>query len=516
VIIRIYTINLYDFSRKKTTLLENSHQYAAPDGALRGPSSPFADASPQPDSRKGLTHPRGRSIFTLGSSVREKAVLNALNDRFSDIFQKIKGWGSLNEKNIQEGLRDIRRALLEADVNYKVVKTFIEGASREALGEKVLRSVTPLQQFTKIVNDYLVDILGGEFEDLHVSGGGLSVVMLCGLQGSGKTTTAVKLGKYLEKTFNKKPYFVAADVYRPAAVEQLTLLAGRSGYPVFHAEGRDPVTQCVEGVKEAKRGGFGAVIIDTAGRLEIDEEMMKELQEIKRAVSPAEVLLVADAATGQSAVTVAGAFNEKLGVTGIVLSRMDSDARGGAALSMSHVTGRRVKFIGTGEKVGDLERFHPQRIAGRILDRGDIVTLVEKVQEDVDLREAKKLEQKIRKNTFDLEDFLGQLKQIRKMGSLESVLGMLPGVPKKKMNLSLDDDQIRHTEAIILSMTPHERSHHKMINGSRRKRIALGSGTSVYEVNRLLSSFEQMKKMMKKIGKGGGISNLSSLTQHLR
>jgi signal recognition particle subunit SRP54 len=428
-------------------------------------------------------------------------VLNALNDRFSEIFQKIRGWGSLNEKNIQEGLRDVKRALLEADVNYKVVKAFVEQAGSKALGEKVLKSVTPVQQFTKIINDALVRILGSEGSQFSVNRGGISVIMLCGLQGSGKTTTAVKLGRFLEKSFGKKPLLVAADVYRPAAVQQLEMLGTRAGYQVFKGDGRKPVAICTQALRAARQEGCGAVVIDTAGRLEIDESMMSELERIKKAVSPHEILLVADAATGQSAVSVAQGFDQRLGISGIILSRMDSDARGGAALSMSYVTGRGIKFIGTGEKIEDFERFHPERIAGRILNRGDVVTLVEKVQEDIDEDKAKKLEQKMRRNAFDLEDFLDQLKQIKKMGSLEKLMGMMPGLPKK-LNLNFDEKKLKHAEAIINSMTPYERSHYKMINGSRRKRIALGSGTSVFEVNRLLGSFDQMKKMMKKM-KGG-------------
>jgi len=438
-------------------------------------------------------------------------MLHSLNDRFSQIFKKVKGWGSLNEKNIKDGFRDVKLALLEADVNYKVVKEFIDGATSEALGEKVLKSVTPAQQFTKIVYDYLVRILGGEAKELAISSGGLSILMLCGLQGSGKTTTAVKLAKFVENNYNKKPLLVAADIYRPAAVKQLEILAEKNGYVAFKKENSDPVSICLDALKFAKQGSYGAVIIDTAGRLEIDEKMMRELSEIKKKVHPHEILLVADAATGQVAVTVAQGFNEQIGITGLILSRMDSDARGGAALSMSHITGKHIKFIGTGEKVADFEKFYPSRIAGRILNRGDIVTLVEKVQSDLDVEKAKKLEKKIKKDTFDLSDFLDQLKQIQKMGPLENILGMIPGLPKKA-NLKIDEKEVKHTEAIINSMTLYERAHYKVINGSRRKRVALGSGTSVYEVNRLLNNFQQIKKLMKKFKKGG-VTSLSSLMQ---
>ncbi len=441
-------------------------------------------------------------------------MLNSLTSRLSEILKKVGGMGSLNEKNIKEGLREIKLALLEADVNYKVVKEFIDGATSEAMGEKVLRSVTPLQQFTKIVNDYLVKILGGEVHELDIGSGGISSLMLCGLQGSGKTTTVVKLAKFVEKKYNKKPLLVAADIYRPAAVEQLGRIGEKNGYPTFFREGENPVNICADAIKYARENSFGAVVIDTAGRLEMDEEMMKELAAIKRAIRLHEILLVADAATGQAAVKIAQGFDKTLGITGLILSRMDSDARGGAALSMSFITGKYIKFIGTGEKVDDFEQFHPARIAGRILDMGDVVSLVEKVQTDIDLEKAKKLEKKIKRNRFDLGDFLDQLKQLQRMGPLENILEMIPGLPKKTP-LKIDERELKHTEAIINSMTFYERAHYKVINGSRRKRIALGSGTSVYEVNRLLNNFEQMKKMMKKLGKGGMPkgNTLSSLMQ---
>jgi signal recognition particle subunit SRP54 len=441
-------------------------------------------------------------------------VLNSLTSRLSEILKKVGGMGSLNEKNIKDGLREIKLALLEADVNYKVVKEFIDGATSEAMGEKVLRSVTPVQQFTKIVNDYLVKILGGEVHELDIGSGGISSLMLCGLQGSGKTTTAVKLAKFVEKKYNKKPLLVAADIYRPAAVEQLQRIGEKIGYPTFFREGENPVTICADAIKYARENSYGAVVIDTAGRLEMDEEMMKELAAIKKAIRLHEILLVADAATGQVAVKIAQGFDETLGITGLILSRMDSDARGGAALSMSYITGKYIKFIGTGEKVDDFEQFHPARIAGRILDMGDVVSLVEKVQTDFDLEKAKKLEKKIKRNRFDLGDFLDQLKQLQRMGPLENILEMIPGLPKKTP-LKIDERELKHTEAIINSMTFYERAHYKVINGSRRKRIALGSGTSVYEVNRLLNNFEQMKKMMKKLGKGGMPkgNTLSSLMQ---
>ena len=441
-------------------------------------------------------------------------MLNTLSGRLSDILKKMKGWGSLNEKNIREGLRDIKLALLEADVNYKVVKEFIDGATTEALGEKVLKSVTPAQQFTKIVYDYLVKILGDTTHGLEVGSGGISHLMLCGLQGSGKTTTAVKLARFIESKHNKKPLLVAADVYRPAAIQQLQLLGEKNGIHTFTLDKEKPVRICKEAVKFARENSYGAVLVDTAGRLEMDDEMMRELESIKKAVRFHEILLVADAATGQAAVKIAQGFDEAIGITGLILSRMDSDARGGAALSMSHITGKHIKFIGTGEKVDDFEQFHPDRIAGRVLDMGDIVSLVEKVQTDFDLGEVKKLEKKIKKASFDLNDFLDQLRQLQRMGPLENVLEMIPGMPKKTP-VKVDEGELKRAEAIINSMTLHERAHYKLINGSRRKRIALGSGTTVYDVNRLLNNFDQMKKLMKKFRRGGPPRGnaLSSLMQ---
>ncbi len=430
--------------------------------------------------------------------------MNALSDRLSEIMKRIKGWGSLHEKNIRDGLREIKLALLEADVNYKVVKEFIDGATNEALGEKVLRSITPAQQFTKIVYDYLVKIIGGKEYDLDISSGSLSILTLVGLQGSGKTTTAVKLAHYVQKNYNKKPLLIAADVYRPAAVRQLQLLSEKNGFSMYTEDGERPVNICIGGLKFARENSFGAVVIDTAGRLELDERMMEELIEIRDKLKPHEVLLVADAATGQAAVEVAKGFNEKLGINGIILSRMDSDARGGAALSMAYITGKPIKFIGNGEKISDFELFYPSRIASRILNMGDVVSLVEKVQEDFDLEKAKKLEKKLKKDTFDFNDFHDQIRQLRKMGSLENFMEMIPGLPTTAP-LKIDERELKRTEAIINSMTEYERTHYKVINGSRRKRIAMGSGTSVFEVNRLLNNFAQMKKLMKKMGKGGGL-----------
>jgi len=364
----------------------------------------------------------------------------------------------------------------------------------------VLKSITPAQQFAKVVYGCLVKALGSTAQDLELKSGGISILMLVGLQGSGKTTTVVKIAHWVQKNFNKKPLLIAADIYRPAAVKQLELLGEKNGFTVFTREGLKPLEIALEGLKHAKENSFGALIIDTAGRLELDEKMMNELVEMKKSMEPHEVILVADAATGQAAVSVAQGFNEKLGITGIILSRMDSDARGGAALSMSHITGKNIKFIGTGEKVTDFERFYPPGIAGRMLDMGDVVSLVEKVQRDLDVEKAKQLEKKIKKDSFDLDDFLDQLRQLKKMGSLENILEMIPGLPKKA-NLKIDEREMKKTEAIVCSMTKEERAHYKIIHGSRRKRIALGSGASVYDVNRLLNNFEQMKKMMKKMGK---------------
>jgi signal recognition particle subunit SRP54 len=429
-------------------------------------------------------------------------MLNTLSERLSGVLKKVRGWGSLNENNIKDGIRDIKLALLEADVNYKVVKELIDYVTQEAMGEKVLRSLKPAQQFTKVVYDSLVKILGFGSGELGIKSGGISVVMLVGLQGSGKTTTCVKLAQWVERNYNKKALLVAADPYRPAAVEQLELLGTKNGFAVFKKEKLKPPLLCREAVAFAKENSFGAVVLDTAGRLEIDENMMGELAQIKDSVSPHEILLVADAATGQVAVNVAQGFHEKLGVTGIILSRMDSDARGGAALSMAYITGKAISFIGTGENIDDFERFYPERIASRILNMGDVVTLVEKVQKDIDIEQAKKLEKKLKKDKFDLSDFLSQLKQIKKMGPLENILELIPGL-QKQAKIKLDEREIKRTEAIINSMTPYERGHYKIINGSRRKRIALGSGTNVFEVNRLLNKFAQMKKLLKRLPKGG-------------
>ena len=430
-------------------------------------------------------------------------MLNSLSDRLTEVLKKIKGWGSLTEKNIKDGLREIKLALLEADVNYKVVKEFVDGATKEAMGEKVIKSLTPAQQFTKIVHDYLVKILGEEPHDLIIKTGGISNIMLVGLQGSGKTTTAVKLAKYIMENYNKKPLLVAADIYRPAAIEQLIMLASKNNFDVFKEDNKKPEKICNDAYKYAKDNGYGAVIVDTAGRLELNQDMMEELKRIKDVLIPIEILLVADSATGQAAVSVAEGFNREIGLTGIILSRMDSDARGGAALSMSYITGQYIKFIGTGEKIENFEKFYPDRIADRILNMGDVVSLVEKVQKEYDVEKAKKLEKKIKKDSFDLNDFLDQIKQLKKMGPLENILEMIPGMPKK-LNLKVDERDLKRTEAIINSMTIEERSHYKIINGSRRKRIALGSGTTVFEVNRLLNNFQQMKKMMKKFSKNKG------------
>jgi signal recognition particle subunit SRP54 len=429
-------------------------------------------------------------------------MLNALSERLSDVLKKVRGWGSLNESNIKDGIRDIKLVLLEADVNYKVVKEFVDEVTQEAMGEKVLKSIKPAQQFTKIIYDSLVKILGLGAGELGIKSGGISVLMLVGLQGSGKTTTCVKLAKWVEKNYNKKTLLVAADPYRPAAMEQLELLGSKNGFSVFKKEERKPPDICREAVEFAKENSFGAAVLDTAGRLEIDEQMMRELTQIKDNVNPHEILLVTDAATGQVAVKVAQGFHERLGITGIILSRMDSDARGGAALSMAYITGKAISFIGTGEKVDDFEKFFPDRIASRILRMGDVVTLVEKVQKDIDIEQARKLEKKLKKDRFDLNDFLEQLKQIRKMGPLENILELIPGLPKQA-NIKIDEGEMKSNEAIINSMTPYERGHYKIINGSRRKRIALGSGTNVFEVNRLLNNFSQMKKLMKKFPKGG-------------
>ena len=428
-----------------------------------------------------------------------------LTDKLDGIFRKLKGRGHLDEENIQSALKEIRMALLEADVNFRVVRDFIEEIRQRAVGQEVLESITPGQQVVKIVYDRLVELMGGVNSQLKFGSRIPAPIMLAGLQGCGKTTTAVKLAR-LVAAQGKKVYLVSADVYRPAAMEQLKVLGRQIGAGIFDAAGsQDPVAICVQAVEEARRNGYEVIIVDTAGRLAIDAAMMNELKRIKALIHPAEILFVADAMTGQDAVNVAGRFDELLGIDGVIMTKMDGDARGGAALSLKAVIGKPIKFIGVGEKIEALEVFHPERMASRILGMGDVLTLVEKAREAVDEREARALEQKIRRNEFTLEDFRSQLTQIRKMGPLQDILGMIPGMKKMKAlkEMTPDEGELVRIGAIIDSMTRRERQNHLLIDGSRRKRIARGSGTTVQDVNRLLKNYIEMRKMMNRMTQGG-------------
>jgi signal recognition particle subunit SRP54 len=428
-----------------------------------------------------------------------------LSEKLDAAFKRLRGHGTLTEKNISDGLREVRLALLEADVNFKVVKQFIVDIKERSLGQEVMTSLTPGQQIVKIVNEELAGLMGGQREDLNLSGRHPVSLMLVGLQGSGKTTTTGKLAIHLRKK-GRKPYLVPADVYRPAAIDQLQKLGQQLDVPVFDSHtDMSPVDICQKARVAAQKEGCDTVLLDTAGRLHIDEALMGELQQIKAAVQPSDILLVADAMTGQDAVNMAKAFDDALGIGGVVLTKMDGDARGGAALSIKSITRKPIKFIGVGEKLNDLEAFHPDRMASRILGMGDVLTMIEKAQEAVDVKEAAALEKKLRKNQFTLEDFKDQLAQVRKMGSLSELMGMMPGMGKLKQmkNFEVDDNELVRIEAMINSMTPKERRQHNIINGSRRRRIAKGSGTKVQDVNQLLKNYTQVMKMMKKLNKGG-------------
>ncbi len=432
-------------------------------------------------------------------------MFDSLSDRLSLIFKKIKGRGKLNEKNIQEALRDVRMALLEADVNYKVVKQFTAAVKERATGQEVMESLTPGQQFVKIVHQELIRTMGSEKAELDLKGPSPASIVLVGLHGSGKTTTAAKLARLL-KASKRTPYLVPVDVYRPAAIEQLTRLAEQVQVPVHPSRtDQDPVEICKEAVEEARALGRDTVIVDTAGRLHIDDELMEELQAIRAAIEPSEILMVADAMTGQDAVNIAARFNELLDIDGVILTKLDGDARGGAALSIKAVTGKPIKFVGVGEKLDALEPFHPDRMASRILGMGDLLSLIEKAEAAIDEKKARELEEKLRKDAFTLEDFREQLQQVRKMGSLDQLLSMVPGFQKlKKMpGVQPDEKELVKIEAIIQSMTPQERRDHTILNGSRRKRIAKGSGTTVQDVNRLLKQYVQARKMMRRIQKMG-------------
>jgi signal recognition particle subunit SRP54 len=430
-----------------------------------------------------------------------------LTDRLESAFKKLRGHGRLTEENIQEAMGEVRTALLEADVNFGVVKEFIAAVTEKAIGQEVLTSLSPGQQVVKIVHDELVDLLGSEAEPLRLDGRQPVTIMLAGLQGSGKTTTAAKLARLLKEK-GRKPFLVPADVYRPAAIEQLHVLGEQVGVPVFDSRTEQkPVDIARRAFAEANAGQYDTVIIDTAGRLHVDEALMAELQEISRVVPLSEVLFVADAMTGQDAVTVAHRFNTDLEITGVILTKMEGDARGGAALSVKKITGKPIKFVGVGEAVDALEVFHPDRAASRILGMGDVLSLIEKAEAVVDQKNAEKLARKIQKNAFTLEDFLDQIQQIKKMGSLEQIMGMIPGINKLKQLKDApkpDQKELVKTEAIIRSMTLKERRNHRIIDAGRRVRIAKGSGTSVADVNRVLKSYAMMLKMMKNL-KGKGV-----------
>lgn len=429
-------------------------------------------------------------------------MLDRISRKLSDISRSISGKGKISEKNVQDAVEEIKLALLEADVNVRVVRRFVNRTIEEATGEHVLRSVSPGQQFIKIVHDRLTDLLGETHQDLELKGPDtVSVILLMGLQGSGKTTSAAKLARHLQKE-GRKPYLIAADRVRPAAIEQLRLLGEQAGVPVYTGtEGDGAVRVTKEGLKDAKRAGVNTVIVDTSGRLQVDEDLMAELAEVRKVADPAESLLVADAMTGQSAVDVAKEFQERIGVTGAVLTKFDSDTRGGAALSLKSVSKTVVKFIGVGEKLEDFEPFYPERMASRILGMGDVVSLVEKAQETIEQEEAEELERKIASASFTLQDYLDQFQRVRKMGSVQSLIDMIPGMKGQISEDDIDENEIKHEEAIILSMTPTERNNHRIIGPPRRKRIARGSGTSVYEVNKLLKKFDKMRMTMKKMAK---------------
>jgi len=428
-----------------------------------------------------------------------------LTDKLDLVFKKLKGHGKLTEKNIEEGLKEVRIALLEADVHYKVVKKLIADIKERALGQEVMASLTPGQQVVKIVNDELTEIMGTRHEELNLSGSKPASIMLVGLQGAGKTTTAGKLAVFLRKK-GKKPYLVPADVYRPAAIDQLKKLGEQLSIPVYSSTVEmDPVQICSKARIAAQQEECDILLLDTAGRLHIDENLMTELCNIKDAVKPSDILLIADAMTGQDAVNIAQSFDNTLNLGGIILTKMDGDARGGAAISIKSITNKPIKFIGVGEKLSELEPFHPDRMSSKILGMGDVLTIIEKAQSMVDEKKAVELEKKIRKSEFTLDDFRDQMVQIRKMGSLKDLLGMIPGFSKNKQfkNLEVDEKEFVRIEAIISSMTPQERRQHTIINGNRRKRIAKGSGTSIQDINKLLKNYTQIMKMMKKMNKGG-------------
>lgn len=431
-------------------------------------------------------------------------MFESLSSRLDRSFKILKGEGKITEINVAETLKDVRRALLDADVNYKTAKEFTDTVKTKALGQNVLTAVKPQQLMVKIVHDELAQLMGGTATDINLKGSP-SIILMAGLQGSGKTTFSGKLAKLLKSKKGKNPLLVADDIYRPAAIEQLKVLGEQIGVPVYSEEGNNnPVQIAQNAIKQAKQNGNDVVIIDTAGRLAIDEQMMQEIAAVKDAVKPNEILFVVDSMTGQDAVNTAKEFNDRLNFDGVVLTKLDGDTRGGAALSIRSVVDKPIKFVGTGEKMEALDVFHPERMADRILGMGDIVSLVERAQEQYDEEEARRLQKKIAKNQFDFNDFIGQIQQIKKMGNLKDLASMIPGVGKAIKDLDIDDNAFKSIEAIIYSMTPKERSNPEILNGSRRERIAKGSGTNIQEVNKLIKQFDQTRKMMKMMTQNKG------------
>jgi signal recognition particle subunit SRP54 len=436
-------------------------------------------------------------------------MFESLSERLERSFKILKGEGVISEINVSETLKDVRRALLDADVNFKIAKQFTDTVKQKAMGQNVLKAVKPSQMMVKIVHDELVELMGGEKTDINIKANP-AIVLIAGLQGSGKTTFSAKLAKHLKSKRGRNPLLVAGDVYRPAAIEQLKVLGAQIEVPVYTEEGsRNPVEIARNAIREAKKSGHDLVIIDTAGRLAVDQEMMNEIAAVKNAVTPHETLFVVDSMTGQDAVNTAFEFNERIDYDGVVLTKLDGDTRGGAALSIRSVVNKPVKFVSTGEKMDAMDIFYPERMADRILGMGDIVSLVEKAQEQYDEEEARKLQKKIAKDQFDFNDFISQIQQIKKMGNMKDLMGMIPGVSKAIKNLDIDDNAFKGIEAIISSMTPAERSNPVLLNGSRRKRIASGSGTTVMEVNRLLKQFDETRRIMKMVAKGGDLAKLA-------
>lgn len=425
-----------------------------------------------------------------------------LSEKLSSAFKKLRSKGKLSEADVKEAMREVRLALLEADVNYKVAKDFTNTVSERAIGSKVMESLTPAQMVIKIVNEELVNLMGGSNERLRTASKIPTVIMMCGLQGSGKTTHSAKLAKLL-KSKGHRPLLAACDIYRPAAIDQLRVVGGKAEVPVFEMGQENPVKIAEKAVKHARDNGNDYLILDTAGRLHIDETLMDELKNIKSAVEPTEILFVVDSMTGQDAVNVAKAFNEALEIDGVILTKLDGDTRGGAALSIKAVTGKPIKFVGVGEKLGDIEPFHPERMASRILGMGDVLSLIEKAESELDQKEADKLAERMLQNKFDFNDMLAQFQQVKKMGPLKQVLSMLPGVGKQLKDVDIDDRQIVRVESIIMSMTKQEREKPEIINPSRKRRIAAGCGMQVEDVNRLIKQFEQVKKMMKQFKSKG-------------